>query len=68
MALASLNPSLLVAFAYVGGAAFAASIVGWLLGALFAPRNALDWAQHSGYGAGYFATLVVVAVWFWRAF
>jgi hypothetical protein len=58
--LAALNPSLLTALGYIGGAALLASIVGWSLAAIRTSRlEALDWAQHFGYMAGYVALWAV---------
>jgi hypothetical protein len=71
--LASLNPAPLAAFGYVGGATLIASILGWAVGLLapwqalgFASPDALRVAQHCGFFAGYFASMVVLSVWLLR--
>jgi hypothetical protein len=69
-ALAVLNPSLLEALAYIGGATLVASIVGWVMGRIAAARGAgldpLGVAQHIGYAAGYLALCVVLSLWLGR--
>jgi hypothetical protein len=69
--LATLNPSLLSALAYVGGMALVASILGWALAIVLMTRRGaqidpLRWAQHLAYGGGYFSVWGVLLVWLGR--
>jgi hypothetical protein len=68
--LAALHPSLLGAFAYVGGFALISSIAGWFVGMTRAARGVrmdpLRLSQHTGYAAGYFAIWFVALLWLGR--
>jgi len=61
-----LNPSPLVALAYIGGAALEASIFAWAVGIFWPGADGLKWAQHVGYFAGYVVSVFVLSVWLLR--